>query len=570
MAALVLLILYAASCTSADRILSGEPDGGTGGLTATGGAGQEASLGNGAGAGTDGSSPTGNGGSGAGGTSGGAGVGGGSGTGGTSGGGSGGSSDAGPDASSILTPTAFCDRMSKIICDWGMKCKQAKTCFDVGGYTRDSQTCLSAPLAISAGRLAFDPVEGAKCLAALDVASRSCAINGLPTRDPGGPCSGVYEGLVRNGGACYYVSSISTDECMTGHCYATTCPGTCTPYRVLSGPCGGPGDVCEPGTYCQVNVCTASKGAGQVCSSVTECATGLACVTIDDTGKKQCTKLGAEGDACAIMPECEPQLACENGRCVAKVASGGDCQTSAVCPSEAPSPLEVCIYGIPPHIVGHCGPPIGDGQPCARVEECNGYQYEKRYRCASPDGTSPAVCLAPQREGYPCNTLPCGEGLYCNMTAPGGPTCAQQGRLGNACNANAPCYANVGVFCMWDGFCRLAGDQGQSCNPAETASCKAGLFCDRADHTCEPLRSDGCCTPHWVSSCARGSYCACNDGPCLADLDPAVQSQTEKCATKIALDGACSLAEQCADGFCSSGKCTSRPIMDFCDGYARK
>jgi hypothetical protein len=30
------------------------------------------------------------------------------------------------------------------------------------------------------------------------------------------------------------------------------------------------------------------------------------------------------------------------------------------------------------------------------------------------------------------------------------------------------------------------------------------------------------------------------------------------------------LAEQCADGYCPSGKCTDRPIVLICDGFGQK
>src|SRR5437773_9249276 len=93
-AALILLILYAESCTSSDRILTGE---GSGGVRSTGGAGKGASAEGGADTGAGGSGPA----------DGGPAVGGGSGAGGTSGtsgtggvsGGTGGSLDASADAS---------------------------------------------------------------------------------------------------------------------------------------------------------------------------------------------------------------------------------------------------------------------------------------------------------------------------------------------------------------------------------------------------------------------------------------------------------------------------------------
>jgi hypothetical protein len=133
--------------------------------------------------------------------------------------------------------------------------------------------------AVTAGRMSFDGVVAARCIAAMERAT--CASFGQVSDVA--VCGGVFVGLVPNGEACQDVVECAVDGVICDG-LTDTAAGTCRNRFDLDDDCTPGADQCGPLLYCAETTmkCTATKDVGMSCLSNAECTSGL-CDTENST-----------------------------------------------------------------------------------------------------------------------------------------------------------------------------------------------------------------------------------------------------------------------------------------------
>jgi hypothetical protein len=186
----------------------------------------------------------------------------------------------------------------------------------------------------------------------------------------------------------------SERQCASGRC-STTIAGTCGACQGTRGEgeaCNGIDLVCRPGMTCSAGKCAVvTKGdVGAPCGGAAACKNGIFC----DTRANVCTAPRDVGGACASEYECAFDLTCASGKCVARVAEGGECsdrtppcaqgfgcdpdqkrcvKLTRVKPGETCSAAALCELGgctFPESraLKGTCPTIIADGEPCVLAD----------------------------------------------------------------------------------------------------------------------------------------------------------------------------------------------------------
>jgi hypothetical protein len=314
--------------------------------------------------------------------------------------------------------------------------------------------------------------DGASCDTDNQCASGSCRTTGVCGAAPmiGGSCMSSDD--------CYPIGS-----CQNGTCVALKGPGAfcasidacAAPYICSKGICvlmnleckPAPAGkmcaylrVCDDNSYCGSDFyCVARKGAGSMCSSSAECATGTFC---DSTsGMYTCRKQGAQGDTCTTPDGCGAGLYC--------VANGGTGTCSA---GPAGMPCD----------------PFASGTTCPTGLYCD---------------HSTSACLPDRTLGQMCDdyTEPCTSDLYCDP----GLGCQMKKGLGDMCATYQPCGPNL--YCSnMTSMCQASVGMGQPCSTSyPNIGCKDGLRCVYDTMTsmeiCQPQLQNG-------MSCSNAADCA--------------------------------------------------------------
>jgi len=178
-------------------------------------------------------------------------------------------------------------------------------------------------------RVRFDAATMNSCLSAIEAPADTCATLStmLPWADA---CmTSAWVGITADGAACNFANECGVDStCATS--------GLCTPKPTVGQPCG---TGCASGLYCNVTTCAAQLGAGQTCSSTTQCTKGLFCDLAALT--PTCTALHDTGQACT------GSASCTSGRCNPGTCSGtgGSCFTNAGCFAHCSNNTFSCTLG---------------------------------------------------------------------------------------------------------------------------------------------------------------------------------------------------------------------------------
>ena len=390
------------------------------------------------------------------------------------------------------------------------------------------------------------------------------------------------------GQACAANNVCQSGSCADGVCCNTACNGTCQACNLAgtTGTCTflasgtDPGDsdcpgatsVCNGGGLCKTTTGAACAMASSCLSGF--CADGFCCNSACGASCQACSnaKTGAANGTCANVPSnADPDNECAGGDCngagACEAANGTACSQASQCQS------------------GFCA----DGFCCNGV--CNGTcQACSNVKSGGANGTCTSI---------PANADPDNE---CTTECNGASLC--EAANGAVCSTNAQCQSG---FCV-DGFCCNAACNGscQACSNAKSGG--ANGTCTsipaNADPDSECLLSDcngaGACEAATGTACTLPSQCAsgfCVDGFCCnagctfsctacslaktgqangtcanvtAGTDPDVECPgTTSCngngqCSLLAQGTACTLAAECASGFCVDGRCCNTACTATC------
>jgi hypothetical protein len=253
---------------------------------------------------------------------------------------------------------------------------------------------------------------------------------------------------------------------------------------------------CDAGLGCDTSswsrgVCRAALGPGELCGAPGDlCASDAACVPV--AGTRRCVPRGQAGSMCVGASGASPLF--------------GTCEADLIC-TQATSD---CVRA---------------SDTCQREVEADGDCADRAARCpapqvcaATPDG---ARCVAPDVEGAPCSTSDplCGEGLACEWSATGGPTCVAVVAIGDACDAPRQARrCGEGASCTSDhasdpGVCAAPGTAAGADCRVEGAECAGDLVCSdfsRYRRTCRAAAGagDSCDLGAIATTCGEGLRCA--------------------------------------------------------------
>jgi hypothetical protein len=377
------------------------------------------------------------------------------------------------------------------------------------GAQNIDQFCGSGRDAIDAGRLTYDPVQAATCAAlsvggcedieAFAFGAGAAQAGFLQTND----CAGVVIGTVALGDPCHADSTKYTSECAEGFCSRDACPGVCTAFSAVNGPCDGVSTACDP--------------AEAVCDQ------GV-CVALDPV-------LGV-GDDCSAAPDaCVTGAICHQGECALEVPLGAMCNSDAQCPDSAYCST-TCQQRVA--VNGDCT----NGAQCVAGALCNGTTCD---------------ALGQDGDACPCDTgFWCGTDEQCHDLLAEGESCAA---INSVCEPQLVCVpSGVGASGPTGMECQPRGGAGDFCNPQYPGTCQAPFFCDPSTFTClAPSAENGPCNlvvP--LDSCQEGLYCYCG-----ADCAPAHQA-VATCESRLADNDDCSRHEACLSGSCIDSVCAPK------------
>lgn len=482
-----------------------------------------------------------------------------------------GDGDAGtlPDPISVET---FCEGLADSLCDWLNRCRSQIDCTKWPRWAGIVGSCEAAQAALAAGRVDYDGVYAARCVAAHQ--EMSCAgappivtaqVNPAVVEGDGLSCTRVFSGRIEEGLDCYTNNTIIGDECVSGSaCYreGRVCPGHCEALGELDDDCATDlGLQCEPDLLCQDGACAARPGQGEDCSSSGNCIDGLVCVRVDAEQEiYECHARAANvGDACEAFAACPAGASCFEGTCRDALPTAAPCIAESQCPAD-----ELCTSSATGDGTQRCRPRIESGEPCGYTEQCVAPLV-----CFQAGEESQPTCRAYAAVDDPCSGGWCAEGLFCSFGA--SPVCKVQGVDSDPCEGEHDACAGA-LLCMSDSMCHPRGGLDAPCDIARAGSCADGFFCDLSSATCAlPRPESGLCSPGEPSdSCAVGFYCDCVDqqaeGWC-PDGYGTPPSGTYACVAQAANGAACTVDHECESGNCAFNLKQCAPV-DVGDGFA--
>jgi len=470
-------------------------------------------------------------------------------------------------------------------CDDGDTCTQDACTPGTGlcGHTpttapcSDGNACTNGDLC-SAGKCQGAPLacdDGKPCTAdGCDPKTGCTQAAAAATCDDGNACT---QGDSCAGGLCVAPQATVCDD--KNACTTDTCDATqgCV-FTPGSGSCDD-GNPCTKGDVCAAGACKAGSNA-------CECATNVDCAAQDD-GNLCNGKLICDPASSACIVDSKTPVTC--------AAPIDDCQTVACEPKTGKCVTTVVADGAP------CD---ADGSLCTQGDACKGGG------CALGKA---AVC----NDGNPCTQDTCKGAIGCVFT-PGTGACDADGNActvgdacadklceagpkkacddGNPCTQDS-CGALTGacgfdgkalddVPCNADGSVCSVGDacQGGSCQKGKTLDCddKNPCTADSCDATagCKQIATAGSCSDGnactladacQAGACTSGLLKACPDGDkCTEDgCDESSGTCTHKlltgCSKVCSKDGDCDDGNPCTDNTCESGKCESQVKSGACD-----
>lgn len=229
--------------------------------------------------------------------------------------------------------------------------------------------------AISAKRMRFDSDTMNSCLRALVAPDDACATveTTLPWAEE---CmNSAWVGLVADGGQCF-----GTFECGSRDSFCApnqTCTAKPTNGQACSTAIG-----CATGHFCQAGTCRPQSGAGQPCTSTTQCQGTLFCDFSAAT--PVCTEVRDGGEPCTS------DAGCKSGDCIPGTCEGSaqSCFTSATCGRRCTNNGNPCSVPSQCEVSGTCS--ITTTMTCsAQNNTCTALGET----CVFPPVCQPAACV---------------------------------------------------------------------------------------------------------------------------------------------------------------------------------
>lgn len=397
-----------------------------------------------------------------------------SGGGGASGGAAGGASGGSGGSEVSIDLAEYCELRSERYFDYLSTCygnEDFPESYREEYVAQNEARCMNAERAIEEGRLTYDGVLGAACVAALEEVDCVTYANDAI-------CGDVFEGQSEPGDDCYVEETliffVGVSTCQDGYCAGEECPGTCT---TLPGPgedCEGP---CQEGYYCDQELqCQPLPMIGDPCPDST-CAPGAGC------SEGTCVEVTtSSAEACGEEVLCGGPTVCDEGTCRWRVEVGDPCTRPFHCPSPATCREQTCQ--LPGDEGSDCGadadcteglycPPLDEAAVCTPFAGLGGLcageaavKCAPEHACVQAPEELEARCRERVPEGESCadGYQLCKDGVYCNAEA----ICAPPGSEGDGCWAVHPCEEGLGCHCAaenTDDCATSQQDDGDTCQP---------------------------------------------------------------------------------------------------------
>jgi hypothetical protein len=347
----------------------------------------------------------------------------------------------------------------------GMQCFTSNEC--LGYCDTSSDTCQTAK-ALGVMCNTDEQCQSGFCAETSNTSSgRACAVKcDVKTPCPSGQVCSQFsscEPPQQNGSDC-----TGGDQCMSGHCGLM---GTCSDPPTLGGACTD-STSCYPIGYCTGGTCHSYKMPGQPCDSYDACLAPYVCLSSKCVPLNLTCAPASAGQMCAYLHVCDDQSYCDAGanftckprhgagsmcssddqcatglycamsKCAAQLAAGSACTADTQCVAGT-----YCVTGTTGQN-GTCtaGPA---GQPCDRYR---GPFCPDGYAC--PDTTNRCVAGS-AAAGMPCDEFSgpfCDPGLFCDAGM-----CAARRPLGGQCYEDNQCLSghcdNQVDLCLTSDMC---------------------------------------------------------------------------------------------------------------------
>ncbi|MBK8256421.1 MAG: hypothetical protein IPK82_27600 [Polyangiaceae bacterium] len=410
------------------------------------------------------------------------------------------------------------------------------TCGNVDGFCGGSSGCAKHPMGTLCG-------DSPSCAAGVQVNQDTCSGTGACVDKGTTPC-----GLYACGPSACKTSCAADVDCVsTAYCNVAT--SACVP-KVANGTACAAANMCTSG-FCIDGFCcnTSCGGACRACSNAKS-----------GGPNGTCTLFGANLDPdneCAT--ECNGAGACEavNGTACAagSICQSGFCVDGVCCNTACSATCQACTAAKNGGVSGTCGNVVTNTDPDSEcTTECNGAGA-----CEAVNGVA---CSAASQ----CQSGFCADGVCCNNACSG--TCqactnAKTGGVTGTCSnvtVNTDPDNECTAECNGTGACEAVG--GTACTT--NAQCQSGFCVDGV-----------CCNSACTFSCTACSLAKTGvaSGTCAnvsAGTDPDVECPgTTNCngngqCSLLAQGAVCTLAAECASGFCADGRCCNSACSGLC------
>jgi hypothetical protein len=290
---------------------------------------------------------------------------------------------------------------------------------------------------------------------------------------------------------------------------------------------------------------------GDECLDSAECMAGLFCDKDDaQTCPGACRALANVGESCATIRcdkgfVCDREDRCRESSTVGQAcAAAFDCPTAEDCDENRNCTRENLWCDIEQQ---RCSSAPDEGEACGWLEQAGGtFVYcEANHWCDADVITRTGQCRVLGKEGAPCKSNGCEDGLFCAdysvLESENLGTCSKPRSLGEPCEQRSECKSDL--WCDENQECALAQEVGESCSAISL--CASGLAC--LNDRCATLVFPGDACDEELTTCSVG---ICRDGVCenYAKIG-------ESCAT----DGDCMHAT-CISGICEDTSICNPPI----------
>lgn len=414
----------------------------------------------------------------------------------------------GGGAAPLVTPQAYCATFSHAVCDAEQRCGTLDVAQRALCLAARTQQCDVDLRKLDAGSWTFDDVVAKRCLDAQVFQADAGACVSAQFCEPWVPAG-------RLGAPCNFVECTADTYCRAN---ALGVCRRCQPLHALGEPCDA-FNSCGGNSFCPftdpadggVRRCEARVAAGGQCQTSFECGVGQPCVQPFDGGVARCST-PVVGSPCRYDQQCSSGQFCKD--------SLTDFQGQLVRP-------------------GSCAAKIALGQPCTNQQEDDGCLQGT---CLG--GTCRVVAFS-QAIGAECDSnQDCVPQAYCADRATSfedGGVQARRGTCRARRGADAGCDETIfdsescvaGLSCQGR-FCQPLGRAGAMCPPA----CQSLLVCST---TCVVPPARGAACDLAVAACAPGLACVRAPG-----------AMTGVCGDRFAPGTPCRFDSECASDACAT------------------